>query len=345
MHADLPGQYAIGKTKGFLRGNEDLGELAIWYPAASSPRFGDAAYAAPEEAAVIAKMLKNLPSEWVEKLRCRSTTDAPIASTRNGFPLLFFFHGWAGLPVLSQTLIETLVSHGYVVIGHINADCSLIAKKHCGTYEISLQDLPPQLDERMAFFDAKADAWLEMANRLVESIAASPEELPGQYDWRSAIALDRLGAFGFSFGGSTAISLATHNTRIAAAANIDGTLCGTYGTRSRDIPLLLLSHKLTEESGDPASLAIHAERETAFWNQAAPGTKQIVIDGARHRSFSDISLVAQESYQQNGFGTLSVRECLDICGSALPAFFNAALQPGNAAWSMPDSAAITTRTK
>jgi len=45
-------------------------------------------------------------------------------------------------------------------------------------------------------------------------------------DWHARVHFDRVGFFGFSFGGATAAEAGTFDPRVVAVANLDGSLMG-----------------------------------------------------------------------------------------------------------------------
>src|SRR5262249_15235334 len=61
---------------------------------------------------------KSIP---IESIRAHSYTDAPMLGGTDSFPVLLFTPGQGELPLNYASLIEDLVSHGYVVAGIVPA--------------------------------------------------------------------------------------------------------------------------------------------------------------------------------------------------------------------------------
>src|SRR5262249_23694253 len=61
----------------------------------------------------------------IQTVRSHSYTDEPISSAHNKYPVLFFAPGYGALPIEYASLIEDLVSQGYIVAGIVPTYFSL----------------------------------------------------------------------------------------------------------------------------------------------------------------------------------------------------------------------------
>jgi dienelactone hydrolase len=60
-------------------------------------------------------------------------------------------------------------------------------------------------------------------------------------DWHARVHFDRVGFFGFSFGGATAAEAGTFDPRVVAVANLDGSLMGHAAFGALEKPYMALS--------------------------------------------------------------------------------------------------------
>ena len=139
--------------------------------------------------------------------------------TRTPAPVILYSPGWGGRRDQSSIQIANLASHGFVVVG-----CDDIASD------------PATDPDRGQSIELGSDAALKetiertgrhvvlQANRIVDVLRAlesgQAPNLAGRLD------LTRLGAMGYSVGGTAAIQAGLMDPRIGAVLNIDGALTG-----------------------------------------------------------------------------------------------------------------------
>jgi pimeloyl-ACP methyl ester carboxylesterase len=100
--------------------------------------------------------------------------------------------------------------------------------------------------------------------------------------------LDRVGAFGHSFGASAVSTLAASDPRLKAIVLIDG---GAKPEEARAIPTLLLrSEHVDLNRRFPAAAKESARTRKEYLLQAKPGI-QITLLGAVHMSFTDMAVL------------------------------------------------------
>jgi len=117
--------------------------------------------------------------------------------------------------------------------------------------------------------------------------------------------LSRIGAFGWSFGGATAVELSRVDPRVQVAVDQDGQLFGGImaGTAR---PVLLMHHGLDDALGLPDSLRpamrklmarVLAADSTARANSTGPWY-ELTIKGTQHGHFSDLMTFFPRGPQQ-----------------------------------------------
>jgi predicted dienelactone hydrolase len=207
---------------------------------------------------------------------------APPAAARPRWPVVLFSPGYGAPRAFYTGLVTDLASRGFVVL----------AVDH--PYEVAVTELGNgRLATAIERFTAEApDGTTRMAQqqrvraadlRFVLDRIARPDALgalSGHLD------LERVAAIGHSFGGAAALLAMAEDTRIDAAANIDGTPYGTLPEQHLQRPVLLLESDRRETPHSPAYLDgnLHLIR-----NLGAVAYR-FEIHAANHYSFTDASL-------------------------------------------------------
>jgi predicted dienelactone hydrolase len=317
FHLPLPtGQYAVGVTdlyfidssrvEVFSRSDGELREIVAkaWYPTQSAegdkaPYVSDARHFSRSFGKAMG--VPGFLLSHVKHVHTASHISAPIPDTES-FPVLLFSHGY-GMGYLEQStaLLQELASHGYIVvsIGHLYemVGTSLPDGRMIGMSAQRMKEIDQASDLVDAWMNASDAA--EKLGHMREIIEASTElarsawiwtedsrfvldQLAEMHDAKESIAgsmdLDRIGAFGHSFGGATAYLLAQVDDRVRAGANLDGASYGAPPESVVERPFLFL------ESASNALL--HAD----VFERASGPAYRITMEGVEHLDFSDFSL-------------------------------------------------------
>lgn len=197
----------------------------------------------------------------------------------------------------TSLLVADLASQGYVVLAY--DDLSQEPPPRDETREArdlregvmtfatrqDLADTIARSDARVAIQAAKA---IDITNRFA-AIAQSPSS-----PWGGGVDLERIGAFGLSFGGATSAEAAFIDPRIVAVANIDGTLFGRANQVPLRIPNLYIISDYRELTHTPRAWRRTLEYELndrelarARAQAALPHSEFVQIDMADHIAFAD----------------------------------------------------------
>ena len=95
--------------------------------------------------------------------------------------------------------------------------------------------------------------WVGDAIYTLDNIERLNAEDKGRFAGR--LDLDRIGAFGWSFGGATSIQLTRSDPRIRAALDHDGQLFGDVREKGTDKPIMLLHNTENNNPKNDPSLA------------------------------------------------------------------------------------------
>jgi dienelactone hydrolase len=278
----------------FPSGHREL-MVQVWYPTNSSAK-PLAPYRRWKETTLL--------SSYDVFLKTHSHLDAPVAQRGSPFPVLLFNPAWGGERTQNTYQTEYLASYGYIVIAIDHTHNSSIVAFPDG--QVVRADRIPSIDD---FSHSTLGHQMSVANRELDSqtkddlfvlnaFSAMNSDRNGL--WYNALDMRRVGAFGHSFGGATAVEACFRDPRIRAALNMDGWM---YGAISREVlnkPLLVMY-----ESGwppDPKLLARESassspEDRMDIWDLhnlertlLHHGGYELTIDDAQHMNFSDRSL-------------------------------------------------------
>lgn len=219
----------------------------------------------------------------------RPIEGAPLA-TRSPAPLVLYSPGWAGERTQSSIQAENLASHGFVVIG-----CDDYARDPAGNPDRGLAlDLSSDA-ATAATIERSGRHAIGQARRLIDVLraldAGKAPLLAGRVDLR------RVGALGYSVGGSSVMQAALLEPRIVAVINVDGALFGEPADRLGSHAYLLISSReafpsqAELDSPDPFTRnyallsAIDIPRNTQ--RIARPDNYWILLKDADHADLSD----------------------------------------------------------
>ncbi len=262
----LPGAYEVGyrltETTDTSRDREIGGRtlpLHIWYPASGGEDFPPASY-------LIGGFLQ-LPA-----LLARS--EAPLRDERR-WPLLVFSHGFGGTPLQSTPLMETLASHGFVVV----------AVDHIGN---SQSPSPLPKDPAQAAADRVPDI-----SFAIDTLLEGAQDRLGF--WYRAVDPFRIGVAGHGFGGSAAMGIAVGGFGEAPADPSVKAILPVAGDMDLfsdgalsvvPVPMLLLGASLD------STVPIAGNTRAFDLNQALQPAWNVSIEGATHTHFANICAIA-----------------------------------------------------
>ena len=293
------------RSEPFTRDPDDLRSVAarVWYPATpggpggaeyvgNGAEFGDD----PDLARAV-------------HVRTHATPDAPVLDG-GPFPVLVYHHGGGWTRFTSTFTTVEMASHGYVVVsvGHNGFNRTRF-----------LSGGDTVAPDTLAFPDPTGDLladaygswthldrhhfpeWVADARHALDRLERMAETGP----LSGALDLDRIGMYGWSFGGATSIEASVVDERVKAAVDHDGQLFGRAASVGTSRPFMLF-HGGTEPEGPPAESEEERARIRAAMDElmgvvAANDAKlkaastgdwyDVVIAGTNHGSFSDLTLM------------------------------------------------------
>ncbi|KAI1454153.1 Alpha/Beta hydrolase protein [Annulohypoxylon moriforme] len=97
--------------------------------------------------------------------------------------------------------------------------------------------------------------------------------------------IDRVGVFGHSLGGATALSVTAYDTRFAVGANLDGSYWGSEKQRGTAAPFMTLAAEDHNRTND--------QTWADTWPNLRGFKREFSVRGAKHNDFTDIPLILQ----------------------------------------------------
>ncbi len=203
--------------------------------------------------------------------------DAPAAAPPGGFPLIVFSHGSGGINTQSTPLMETLASHGFIVVSpnHTGNTAVDFFFTSAICFPQAALDRPPDV----SFVIDQMLAWNEDP--------ASP--LFGRID------PSRIGVAGHSFGGFTSIAMAAGfegrppDTRVRAIAPIApaADLFGDFALSQIWVPIFVLGGTLD------TTTPIFENSTRPFEIPRSPRIYRADVIGATHTAFANVCEIGE----------------------------------------------------
>lgn len=270
--------------------------VQIWYPARSGAEGKRAPWLPADRAGLEEKgfvgMLLRRPSsppgldvpKVLASVVVHAREDVPPADSPKHFPVLVFSSGSQTIPSTYSALVEDLASRGFVVVGYGPTVMGL------GTWK---DDLTHVLDQLKVWNTTKEHMFF------------------GRLD------LDRIGAFGHSFGASAVSTLAAGDKRLKAIVLIDG---GGNPEDGRAIPALILQSDGADFARRfPEIARERARKQDEYLRKAKPGIRITLLE-AVHMSFTDMTMI--KAYALPGDG----KAFIDTARAVIGEFFGQYLQ-------------------
>lgn len=205
--------------------------------------------------------------------------DQQAGHNTTSFPLIFFSPGHGGPRFWYHLMMQDFASHGYIVVlmdhpgdGHIVEfpDGSTIL------YSNDTSATEEHIERNLLIRTADASFVLDQlaSNCTLRNLVFSPHA--------RAESFERVGIWGHSFGGDTAVSAVLNDERFQGAVEIDGYLYGRVQTDGIDRPVLFIQ----DDDGETSPHWI------ATWPLIRGYRQLLTVKGALHCGMMDARLLA-----------------------------------------------------
>jgi dienelactone hydrolase len=269
----------------------------IWFPAAprqQSQTFDDY-LPAPWRTALERQsgaLLTNFLTRDLSRVRAHSIRDAELSPQNRSYPLVLMRAGLAALTTDYTTLVEDLASHGYVVVGFdapyrsfvvVFPDGRVIARAPQNNADLVSGPLQEQLANQLA------QAWsADMGFALDQLERLNASDPSGRFLGR--LDMQRVGVFGHSLGGATALQFCHDDSRCKAGIDVDGAPLGSVVADGVTQPFMFLlsDHKGESDAGEPEAIRQAGANIHSIYDRLPDDRRlMIMIQGADHYRFSD----------------------------------------------------------
>ncbi len=292
--------------------------VSAWYPAEATTEAPIRYTEYPEQYMKAYKKMFGIPESFfnhISLIMSHSVSNAPIAKEISKYPTLLFSHGYGGFENQNTCLVEELASHGYIVfsLSHpFDSGVVIFPDKTEMYYEETSKLTSKQkregvkktktlhennanaktLEEKIeilkmynfALYDDlkernSLDMWIKDTQFLLDQLFNSESsQIP--INIRGHVDLKKIGAFGHSYGGTTAGEICLLDDRVGAGINMDG-LQWDYG------------HVLEKFMGKPF-MCMYSEggkkmNDVLYLQSTAP-CYSLTINGTEHMDYSDATL-------------------------------------------------------
>ena len=329
------GPLPVGRTTAAWVNPITRGELLIWiwYPAAPSPSARPAAYLPAPWSAALARYTGVLLSEFLNRdpsvVHTHSLADAAVSPKEASWPVVIVRAGGGALTTDFTTLAEDLASHGYVVVGFDAPYRTVAVVLSSGRVVMRPPENNPETLNaagRLQLINRLLAMWTDDTKFVVDELARLNSRDPGGR-FTGRLDLRRLGMFGHSFGGATALQFCHDDARCKAGIDLDGAPYGSVVKDSLRQPFLFL----LSDHGDfssPEDRAVFADIHSID-ARIPQGALLLVLRGANHFSFSDQILLKSQLFvklAQSLQGGVDGRRGLRIAADCVRAFFDVHLR-------------------
>jgi predicted dienelactone hydrolase len=321
----------------------------IWYPANLSGNEDKDIYI--PDAILFSRLLtKSQNISWLPfllnhlgKVKTNSYLNAQVLDSDGRFPVIIFSHGLNQFYKFNTSIIEELVSNGYIVIGIVHpydTPCAvnnnkLVVYKQKNIYDeqIKLEDsakldsvwmkietsdnLSEQQELYRQFYDIMPVEWYERYSSWMKDILFVKKELSRiniQY-FNKSMNLNSIGVIGFSFGGGAAGLAAMADTSIKAGINLDGWQPGHLNKKYFQCPFMFITSE--EHKGANGFFQKYSEKEVL----------ELTIPDTKHPNFNDMAFLLGKGFQYLGYvGRTDGRQGLSNIKKSVVRFFDVNLK-------------------
>jgi dienelactone hydrolase len=244
----------------------------------------------------------------------------PATNSGKGFPVITFSHGAGGTGFGYTSLIEDVVSHGYVVASIEHTGTAPAVLFHDGRVVVYHEDvMPPNLSpaERFAHMASSISDGINegaadirfVLDRLTQMNAGNKQAFP----LAGALDVNRFAAMGHSAGAEFAARACQLDVRLKACVDLDGGMVPISAlpiypdgaTLKQPLLFLEADHPESQTGGTHAEQEAYYKKKEEQLRTCPAGSYDVILKsaGIAHPSFSDTPLLFAG---QDGYPKISV---------------------------------------
>lgn len=280
--------------------------ISLWYPALNVANRSLALYQ-PPRVTDLNQEAEGFPPGLIGAPATHGYEGAPVDNRHGAMPVILYSPGGASSRAVNTIVVEELVSRGYIV-ATIDHTHDAVAVEFPGG-RIEQRSLPAAPADYAPIIEVRAqDARFVLDALTLLHIGVNPdaEKRPLPANLFGAFDLTRVGMFGSSLGGSTAMTTMLHDGRIKAGLSLDSQPYGSVIQQGLGRPFMMINAKANREL--LPTLA-------TFWSRLRDWRLEVRMTGAGHVSYSDYVVITPQVAPVLGLSTADVE---GLIGTADP---------------------------
>jgi dienelactone hydrolase len=280
--------------------------------------------------------LLTLLTRDLSRVHAHSIRDAEVSPQQHSYPVVLMRTGGAALTIDYTSLAEDLASHGYVVVGFdapyrswvvVLPDGRVIARAPRNNMDLVGGPQADQLANKLVrAWTADSGFALDQLERLNKSDPSG--SFLGRLD------MQRVGVFGHSLGGATALLFCHDDSRCKAGIDVDGAPLGSVIAEGVTQPFMFLLSDHGGESVDaenPESIRQAGANIRSIYDRLPSDRRlEIVVQGANHYMFSDGAMLKSplimRAMRMLGIVRLDGRRQVAVTAHCISTFFDVYLK-------------------
>ena len=258
--------------------------VQAWYPTEENAKgthspYLDGMNQLPEQIGPLPRRLL----DHYDQINTYGILNAPISKAQNQWPVVIFLTGNVASRAFYTSLITGLTGLGYVVLAIDHPYEAMITQLADGTIATTIENHSNDAPDLTNFMKGRLDIRIADVKFVLNQLA-NPKAGPDPF--LVALDLNRIVIAGHSLGGATAGAAMASDSRLKAAANIDGTLYGELPKPTGPRPFLLI-----ESNKEESERFLRYENGNQRFFKQFGGGYRYEIPEADHYSFTDAPLL------------------------------------------------------
>jgi dienelactone hydrolase len=311
----------------------------IWYPAAAGQSAATDEYLpAPLREEVerdLGAVLGGLLTRDLSKVHSHSVRNADVSPQQRTYPVVIMRAGASSEVWNYSTLAEDLASHGYVVVGFDAPYRTSVVVFPDGRVMRRTPENNAELCEgqeqarRERCVNRVLTAWIADIGFVLDRLEGLNTSDPSG-KFKARLDMTRVGVFGHSLGGATALQFCHDDSRCKAGIDVDGQPFGSVIQEGLHQPFMFVLSDHSREA-DAETRQIKANIQSIYDHLPTDGRLEIAIRGANHFLFSDDGALLKSHILMRTLHALGVvgidgRRQLAVTAYCLHSFFDAYLK-------------------
>ncbi|KAI8633660.1 Alpha/Beta hydrolase protein [Xylariaceae sp. FL1651] len=304
--------------------------VSLFYPTESPSKQACNCTLAPQFPPKTAALIDNMfnVSGVAESITTRSCVDSPLS--RPDLPLLLFGPGLGTSRLFYSDLAEEIASYGWNVVT-VDPPYDSIVVEYPDGRTVLPSDSPTVANATIEEFvyARVADLIFVLDSLANSSVVSRIPGLGGVSSYQKSgshehakpkLRTDKIGVFGHSLGGATALQLLKNDTRFHVGANLDGAAEGSVVQEGTDSPFLFF--------GRPDHNRHTDDTWAEAWQNLRGFKREYAVNGTQHGAYSDLPIFRDilgdqfPSELSGGLGTIKGTRIMEIETAFLKALFD-----------------------